>query len=137
MSFLIRKTLGWQKFTDRLAKSVIAKATGLGEATVDRCMANLINYGLALRINEDNGNHDGIEYGVQMDDDKINWSALEERKARLAEINTKRTEAARKARRKGRRNPGCPTYRVCPTTPLPVCRTYPLPGCPTRHTKTN
>jgi len=50
MSFLIRKTLGWQKTSDRLAKSVIARSTGLSISTVDKCMANLVSFGLALRL---------------------------------------------------------------------------------------
>lgn len=97
MSFLIRKTLGWQKTSDRLAKSVIARATGLSISTVDKCMANLISFGLALRLAENNGSHDGVEYGVQMEDEKIIWSALEERKNAINTRNIKRTEAARKA----------------------------------------
>jgi phage replication O-like protein O len=97
MSFLIRKTLGWQKYSDRLAKSVIAKATGLAEATVDRSMASLIEFGLALRVNPNNINHDGIEYSVQMYDEKINWDALEGRKQKNAERNKNRTLSANKA----------------------------------------
>ena len=97
MSFLIRKTLGWQKFSDRLAKSVISKSTGLAESTVDKSMASLIEFGLALRVNPNNITHDGIEYSVQMYDDKINWNALEGRKQKNIERNEKRTQAARKA----------------------------------------
>lgn len=97
MSFVIRKTLGWQKFSDRLAKSVIASATGLSEGTVDKCMANLVSFGLIERKNENTGAHDGIEYGVQMHDEKIVWSALEDRKQAIKTRNSKRIESARKA----------------------------------------
>lgn len=97
MSFLIRKTLGWQKTKDRLAKSVIANATGLSESTVEKCMANLKAFGLALRLSENNAANDGIEWGVQMDDEQINWSALEERRQQIIAKNVERTEAARKA----------------------------------------
>jgi len=97
MSFLIRKTLGWHKRSDRLAKSVIAKATGLAESTVDKCMANLIAFGLAIRVPGNNGDHNGVEYEIQMQDEGIKWEALEDRKKALAAKNVKRTEAARKA----------------------------------------
>ncbi len=131
MSFLIRKTLGWHKRSDRLAKSVIAKATGLAESTVDKCMNNLVSFGLAIRKDDKAGDHNGVEYEIQMQDDGIKWEALEERKAALAAKNTKRTEAARKAVKiKVYGTPAVAQTPVVPHTPSPVVPHTPSPVVP-------
>lgn len=106
MSFLIRKTLGWQKRRDRLARTVIAKAAGISESTVDTCMANLVSFGLAKRTDGNNPANEGIEYEVQTEDSLINWEALAKRKVQLSNRNLKRTKSAREASSIKRKNGG-------------------------------
>jgi len=51
---VIRKTFGWRKERDRIAKSQITQATGLMKPTVDDCMAILVKFGLVLCTAENN-----------------------------------------------------------------------------------
>ncbi len=75
--FIVRKTFGWNKQSDRIAKSQIMEATGLGETAVDGCMAYLVKFGLVLRLaeNDPSKNH-GVLWSLQTDDSRINHSQL-------------------------------------------------------------
>jgi len=97
--FIVRKTFGWGKDADRIAKSQIMDATGLGENAVDSCMDTLVSFGLVLRLaeNDPNKNH-GVLWGLQTDDDKIAWDKLAERKTEMKQKQVKRLEKARAAR---------------------------------------
>lgn len=95
---VIRKTFGWRKERDRIAKSQIAAATGLAETTVDDCMASLVRFGLVLRTAENNPANEGVEWAPQMDDRQIDYSGLETRQADAKSKNSKRMEKARMAR---------------------------------------
>jgi phage replication O-like protein O len=95
---VIRKTFGWRKDRDRIAKSQIAAATGLSETTVDDCMASLVRNGLVLRTAENNPANAGVEWAPQMDDRQIDYSGLKARQADAKSKNSRRTEKARAAR---------------------------------------
>ena len=59
LSFLSRKTFGWQKRSDRISKSQIMAATGLANETVDKAMNSLVEFGLVLRVSENNPQNAG------------------------------------------------------------------------------
>jgi len=95
---VIRKTFGWRKERDRIAKSQITKATGLSEPTVDDCMASLVNFGLVLCTADNNVANEGKEWSPQMDDSAIDYAGLEKRQTEAKKSSVKRTEKARLAR---------------------------------------
>ena len=95
--FLARKTFGWQKRSDRIAKPQLIAATGLNAETVDGCMTYLMEVGLVLRLHENNSQNEGIEWALQLDDQKIRFDLLKERKAKQDEAQQKRTQKAREA----------------------------------------
>ena len=47
--FVIRKTYGWGKKTDRIAASQIASGTGIARQNVFRTQKSLVNKGILLR----------------------------------------------------------------------------------------
>ena len=94
---VVRKTFGWGKQKDRIARSQIMELTGLGETAVDACMGALVAFGLVLRVAENNpAQNYGVEWSVQLEDTRINWKAL---KKRAVEVRTSKAESAAKARR--------------------------------------
>ena len=95
---VIRKTFGWRKDKDRIAKSQIITATGIGDKTVDDCMAALVKYRLVLQTAGNNAANEGCEWSPQMDDAQIDYVGLQERQALTKSSNAKRTEKARLAR---------------------------------------
>ena len=92
---VIRKTLGWWKRTDRIAKSIIVKLSGFSPATVTKTMKSLVYFGLVDRVSENNSNNEGIEWGYQPDHNKVNLSALFERYETKSKINKKRAQKMR------------------------------------------
>ena len=77
---IVRKTMGWNKKSDNIAKAQIMSITGLGEDAVEECMASLVQFGLVLRLSENNPKKNyGVEWSLQMDDKAIQWSQLEQR----------------------------------------------------------
>ncbi len=94
---IIRKTFGWRKDRDRIAKSQITEATGLGEKTVDDVMASLVKFGLILRTAENNAANQGVEWAPQMDDSLIDMAGLRDRQEKAKESNARRTHNARLA----------------------------------------
>ena len=92
--FLARKTFGWQKRSDRISKPQLIEATGLNGETLDGCMNYLMTIGLVLRLHENNARNEGIEWALQLDDEKIRFDLLKERKAKQEETQQKRTQKA-------------------------------------------
>lgn len=95
---VIRKTFGWRKDRDRIAKSQIMAATGLSEKAVDQSMASLVAFGLILRTAENNQANEGVEWAPQMDDSQINMQALVERQEKAKQANAQKTAKARSKR---------------------------------------
>ncbi len=93
--FLARKTFGWQKRSDRISKPQLIEATGLNGETLDGCMNYLMTIGLVLRLHENNARNEGIEWALQLEDEKIRFDLLKERKAKQEETQQRRTQKAR------------------------------------------
>lgn len=92
---ICRKTFGWQKRSDRIAKSQIMDLTGLGDDAIDTSMSNLVRFGLVVRVAENDVANRGVEWALQVDDDKINWGELSKRKTERTQGNVSRTQKAR------------------------------------------
>ena len=58
-------------------------------------MNYLMTIGLVLRLHENNARNEGIEWALQLDDEKIRFDLLQERKAKQEETQQKRTQKAR------------------------------------------
>lgn len=95
LSFLARKTFGWQKRSDRISKSQIMAATGLANETVDKTMNALVGFGLVLRVAENNPQNTGTEWALQTDDSKVRFDLLLERQEKAVEAQRKKTEKGR------------------------------------------
>ena len=99
---VVRKTFGWHKSADRISKSQIMDATGLGETAVDNCMNSLVLYGLVVRAAENDPNtNQGILWALQTDDAKIGWAALCDRST-----ESEKKHAARMVHLRSRRGVG-------------------------------
>jgi phage replication O-like protein O len=110
LSFLARKTFGWQKRSDRISKSQIMAATGLANETVDKTMNTLVVFGLVLRISENNPQNTGTEWALQTDNNLVRFDLLQERQEKAASSQRQKTEKGRQklAERRGglSNNPG-------------------------------
>lgn len=95
LSFVARKTFGWQKRSDRISKSQIAAATGMNQETVDRSMNALMRFGLVIRVAENNLSNAGVEWALQTNDELIRFDLLHERLNGLVGKHNSRTEKAR------------------------------------------
>lgn len=95
LSFVARKTFGWQKRSDRISKSQIMAATGLGHEAVDKTMSALVQFGLVLRLSENNARNNGAEWALQTEDARVRFDLLQARQALQTETNHKRTAKAR------------------------------------------
>jgi len=95
LAYLARKTFGWQKRTDRIAKSQIAIYTGLNNETVDKCMETLVSFSLVVRVAENNIGNDGVEWALQTDDSQVRFDLMQARQAKLAQGHQLKTEKAR------------------------------------------
>ena len=99
LSFLARKTFGWQKRSDRISKSQIMEATGLGAETVDKAMCALVEFGIVLRLAENNAaKNNGVEWGLQMDGESIHFDLMRKRLLDQEERNRIKTSKARQQR---------------------------------------
>ena len=96
--FLARKTFGWQKRSDRISKSQIVQATGLNAETIDSCMEALVKSGVVLRVKENNARNEGVEWALQLDDQKIRFDWLKQRKTDRELKQQERTKKAREVR---------------------------------------
>jgi len=94
---IVRKTFGWHKSADRIAKSQIMELAGLGETAVDACMDALVDFGLVVRLaeNDPNFNH-GVLWGLQTDEKKIGWGALMKREQEITKRNSAKMQKVRK-----------------------------------------
>jgi phage replication O-like protein O len=95
---VIRKTFGWRKDRDRIAKSQIVAITGISDTTVDDCMAALVRYGLVVCTAENNAANAGKEWAPQIDDSLIDYAGLQTRQAAAKQASVRRTEKARKVK---------------------------------------
>ncbi len=95
LSFLARKTFGWQRRSDHISKSQIMAATGLANETVDKSMNSLVEFGLVLRISENGPQNTGTEWGLQTDDNLVRFDLLDERQEKLASSQRQKTEKGR------------------------------------------
>jgi len=97
--FIARKTFGWQKRSDRIAKSQIMEATGLGAETVDKAMCALVEFGIVLRLAENNAaKNNGVEWGLQMDGEAIRFDLMRKRLLDQEQRNRTKTSKARQQR---------------------------------------
>ena len=96
--FIARKTFGWQKRSDRIAKSQIITATGLGNETIDKVMSALVKFGLVLRIAENDASNNGVEWALQTDSNLIRFDLMQQRQLDLENNNRRKTSKARQKR---------------------------------------
>jgi hypothetical protein len=109
--YATRRILGFQKRQDHISLSQFTdgtknkegepldKGTGLSVETVKKCLASLVDFGLMLRLQENNSKLNlGILWGLQWDEDKVNWQALEERKNTAKKKHGKKMAKARSMR---------------------------------------
>ena len=90
---LARKTYGWWKQSDRIAMSQMAKLTGMKEPTVRKVMSRLVLFGLAVCLSgdHDNGNPSGKEWALQVEDQRVDYGALQNRAFAKSKIDIDRT----------------------------------------------
>jgi len=98
LTILARKTFGWQKRSDRVSKSQIAALTGIGLETVDAAMNALTEFGLVLRLAENNLRNDGVEWALQTDDSLVRFDLMRARQATHEQRDRQKTEKARQTR---------------------------------------
>lgn len=111
LTYATRRILGFQKRQDRISISqftdgtknqdgeVLDSGTGLGIETVKNCLANLVSFGLMVRLQEnDYKTNEGILWGLQWNSEKVNWEAIEARETKRTEANKKRIAKARSVR---------------------------------------
>lgn len=111
LTYATRRILGFQKRQDRISISqftdgiksqdgeALDSGTGLGIETVKNCLANLVAFGLMVRVSEnDKTKNEGVLWGLQWDSEKVNWDAIEAREIKRTEANKKRMAKARSVR---------------------------------------
>ncbi len=97
--YIARKIFGWQKRSDRIAKSQIMESTGLGAETVDKVMVTLVEFGIVLRLAENNAaKNNGVEWALQMDSESIRFDLMLKRLHNQEERNRTKTHKARQQR---------------------------------------
>jgi len=100
LSFAVRHILGWEdKIARRRARISLSifQQCGLPRSTLRKVLDELDRFRILRRIGPPT--QDGQLWELAFDDPDIDWAALEERKARKAEVEKKRTRAARQAQR--------------------------------------
>lgn len=96
---IVRKTFGWGKDSDRIARSQIMDITGLGETAVDASMSALVKFGLVLRVAENNPkNNIGVEWSLQLEDRRINWKSMQKRAQSTRSAKAESAAIARRSR---------------------------------------
>jgi hypothetical protein len=109
--YAVRRILGFQKRQDRISISqftngtvhtdgyILDEGTGLGIGTVKKCLANLVDFGLMVRLGEnDPRTNEGTLWSLQWNDDEVNWQALQERLEKWDKVNADRIAKARSVR---------------------------------------
>jgi hypothetical protein len=140
LSYATRRILGFQKRQDRISISqftdgtknkegeTLDSGTGLGIGTVKSCLETLVNFGLMIRVSEnDPRTNEGVMWELQWDGNKVNWQTMKERSEKKSQTDKKRLEKARSVRQTHLvgQTPACGTERT------PVCPTDPPGGCGT------
>lgn len=74
--------------------------TGLSERAVKKALRRLIDFGIVIKLSDNNSRNEGNLYALQLDFSKIDLEALANRKLEKEEKNRKRTESARQAKNK-------------------------------------
>jgi hypothetical protein len=109
--YATRRILGFQKRQDRISISlftdgmrsrndeVLDMGTGLSNETVIKCLANLVEFGLLVRLQEnDNKKNEGVLWSLQWKKANVNEKALMERATKKAESQKSKMEKARSMR---------------------------------------
>jgi len=127
LDVIIRKTLGWMKERDRIARSQIVDLTGLNVQTVDKCMKELCAFGLVLKVDGNNAKNQGNEYALQMDDRQINLSGLMAWNGKRKAVNKRRGKVSSFKAGVARSHTGTPVppYKgstVAPETQKPLSK---------------
>jgi hypothetical protein len=143
--YATRRILGFQKRQDRISISqftdgtknrdgeTLDGGTGLGIGTVKKCLANLVDFGLMVRLQEnDPRTNEGTLWSLQWDSDKVNWQALEERAEQIDKMNAERIAKARSVRQ----TPPATQTGVSGTERTPASPTDPPPASGTETQKT-
>jgi phage replication O-like protein O len=113
LNVVCRKTFGWHKRSDRIAKSQLVDLTGMSENTIDDCMAALVRYGLVVRVSENDPANRGVEWAIQENDELVDLAGLRSRFEERSQANRGKVEKASAARNAGG---GRPTTPPQPTT---------------------
>jgi len=87
---VVRKTLGWWKRSDRISKSQLVDLSGLSSKAVTDAMRDLVGFGLVLRLDENNDQNEGIEWGYQPDHRLVDVEALLARYEKKSKVNRER-----------------------------------------------
>lgn len=96
LMFACRRIFGWQKRTDRISSGQFADGCGLHIDTVTDRLKSLAKFRILIRVSENNPRlNEGPEWGLQLDENAVDWDGLEARKADKEQKNQKRIEAAR------------------------------------------
>ncbi len=90
LDVVIRKTLGWMKERDRIARTQIVDLVGMNVQTVDKCMKELCAFGLVIKVDGNNAKNQGNEYALQMDDRQIDLSGLMAWAGKRKDVNKRR-----------------------------------------------
>jgi hypothetical protein len=111
LNYATRRILGFQKRQDHISLSqftdgtksregeTLDSGTGLSVATVKKCLANLVKYGLMIHIaDNDTKTNLGAIWSLQWNGEKINWTSLEERRTIKKQKHAKKMKKARSMR---------------------------------------
>ena len=113
LTFAIRRIMGFHKEHDFISISqftkgirskfdsdkVVSHGTGLCIETVRKSLANLVEFGLLIKVARNNPNTNmGKKWAVQEDPSKIRWDILEQRLEQKSMKNAKRMSKARSSR---------------------------------------
>lgn len=107
LSYAARRIFGFQKRQDRISLTqferglvakdgrILSRGTGLSRPTIIKCLANLEAFGLFIRVNPNEKSNEGTEYELQLDPEKVNWKALEDRLSTWESKNKEKMERVR------------------------------------------
>lgn len=130
LTVLIRQTYGWQKAIAAVSTTYMARMTGLNRVTCAKAVDTLVAFGLAVKCREnDPAKNHGAYYTLQLDEDKIDLSGLQERretvKSKRMGDPLGRMSAMRAAKpQKQGESPSDPAYDI--SNPLLTTQTAPL-----------
>ena len=147
--YATRRILGFQKRQDRISISQFTEGTwsrghdhlldcgtGLSIETVKKSLSNLVEFNLMVRVAEnDPRTNEGVLWGLQWDENKVNWQALREREEQRAKVNTERMVKAR-SMRQSHPTPQTPTNGI-ERTPANGTSPPPTSGIETQYPEEN